>query len=702
MKKITLLVASILFVFVFASEFNLENQPFREQKVPFAKFGRASSRNVPSYEFIVPPTDLITTYYDYMPGSYNGTAIKVQPEVSHPGGMEAGGVYMAFHIRETSTANRREYFSYVYEDGTVDSAIPIGTANIWEGYGGLDIDPYTADPFVVWHQQSGSNFDVVMSYDLFHLMGVPNVWKEPFPVIDNPINANDEFLWPYVYIGNSPLGESYRRVYVVAGNSANHANFESPSENLYFGFADFTDADLANQSELDWTYFSIPLMDEWHNGAIWTRPFSAVAVSDDGKVAVMGYTVSDDEQYDHHMFVFLNENYGEGEFSYHSFDMGLDVANPQNEDGSYVFVDEDGNPYTDLIFSFFFSGHMNVIFTDNNSKLMFVDNLILQSEQENEAGETTLWPYETFTYAFEYDLENDEFHYRVLDGNINENAANPNYEWGKDEIYLPWDTDNDGEIDEYNEDGNVVMMNGWPIFFYATDRAFHDNNYKIVKDEESGWIAAVWQDGLKEKYANDGIEGFEDWATVPEIAICFSEDEGETWSDVLYLNSIDTPELADMIPEYVYPALEIGEESDVKLHLMFLDDNSFGSAATSPAYGLPNGGMMNYACLGITFSSAEENYVENSLIKSGNYPNPFRNSTKIRFSLANDESVKNAEITIYNLKGEKIKKFSNIRNQDSVLWNGKDDSGKKVPSGIYFYKIRTGPFTETKKMILMQ
>jgi len=40
-----------------------------------------------------------------------------------------------------------------------------------------------------------------MSYDLFHLMGVPNVWKEPFPVIDNPINANDEFLWPYVYIG---------------------------------------------------------------------------------------------------------------------------------------------------------------------------------------------------------------------------------------------------------------------------------------------------------------------------------------------------------------------------------------------------------------------------------------------------------------------------------------------------------------------
>ncbi|OQX70530.1 MAG: hypothetical protein B6D62_04625 [Candidatus Cloacimonas sp. 4484_275] len=66
---------------------------------------------------------------------------------------------MVFHIRETSTANRREYFSYVYEDGTVDSAIPIGTANIWEGYGGLDIDPYTADPFVVWHQQSGSNIN---------------------------------------------------------------------------------------------------------------------------------------------------------------------------------------------------------------------------------------------------------------------------------------------------------------------------------------------------------------------------------------------------------------------------------------------------------------------------------------------------------------------------------------------------------------
>ena len=541
-----------------------------------------------------------------------------------------------------------------------------------------------------------------MSYDLFHLAGVSNIWKEPFPVIDNPINVNDEFLWPYVYIGISPNGTEFRRVYVVAANATDHVNIESPSENLYFGYADFSTEDLQNLSEFEWTYFSIPLMDEWHNGTVWTRPFSAVAISDDGKIAVIGYTVSEEEEYNNRMFVFLNENYGEGEFSYHSFDMRLAVENPQNQDGSHVFINDDtGEAYTDLIFSFFFSGHMNAVFTEDNTKLRFIDSMTLQRQHQNEEGETTLWTYETFTYAFEYDIENEEFHYQVLDGNVNENAENPNYQWGKDETYLPWDTDNNGEIDEYDSEGKVVILNGWPIFFYASDRAFHDNNYKIAKAKNSDWMVAVWQDGLREKYANDGIEGFEDWATVPEIAICLSEDGGENRSDVLYLNSIETPELSEMIPEYIYPALEVDDEDNIRLHLMFLDDNSFGSAATIPSYGLANGGTIDYACLELSFTGVNEKHLVNSGIQIGNYPNPFRSFTNISFSLSSYQK-ENAEICIYNVKGEKIKRFSNLSNRNSVIWNGTNDIGKKVSSGIYFYKIKTGSFRGTRKMILMQ
>jgi len=73
---------------------------------------------------------------------------------------------------------------------------------------------------------------------------------------------------------------------------------------------------------------------------------------------------------------------------------------------------------------------------------------------------------------------------------------------------------------------------------------------------------------------------------------------------------------------------------------------------------------------------------------------------------------------IYNLKGQKVKSFdSNAelnaapriqRHQDdsdgnySIIWNGIDDNGKSVSSGIYFYKLKTGNFEKTKKMILMK
>jgi len=101
-------------------------------------------------------------------------------------------------------------------------------------------------------------------------------------------------------------------------------------------------------------------------------------------------------------------------------------------------------------------------------------------------------------------------------------------------------------------------------------------------------------------------------------------------------------------------------------------------------------------------------------IKLYNYPNPFNPTTTITFSLT-AKNAKNAKLVIYNLKGQKVKTFSitprpstTLRmtqagsNQNSVVWNGDDDSGNPVSSGIYFYKLKSGNFEQTKKMILMK
>ena len=85
-----------------------------------------------------------------------------------------------------------------------------------------------------------------------------------------------------------------------------------------------------------------------------------------------------------------------------------------------------------------------------------------------------------------------------------------------------------------------------------------------------------------------------------------------------------------------------------------------------------------------------------------NSPNPIVSQTTIKFALRKDTNV---AIDIYNTKGQKVRTLVNDKMEagnHSVIWNAKDNSGKKVSSGIYFYKMKAGKYTATKKMILMK
>jgi flagellar hook assembly protein FlgD len=89
-------------------------------------------------------------------------------------------------------------------------------------------------------------------------------------------------------------------------------------------------------------------------------------------------------------------------------------------------------------------------------------------------------------------------------------------------------------------------------------------------------------------------------------------------------------------------------------------------------------------------------------ITISNYPNPFNPSTTIKFSLPIDENV---NLSIYNVKGQKIKTLSNDRfnsGKHSIVWNGRDESNNAVSSGIYFYKLATDNQTIVKKCIMMK
>jgi len=85
-----------------------------------------------------------------------------------------------------------------------------------------------------------------------------------------------------------------------------------------------------------------------------------------------------------------------------------------------------------------------------------------------------------------------------------------------------------------------------------------------------------------------------------------------------------------------------------------------------------------------------------------NYPNPFNPETTIDFIVG---KAGNVEIAIYNVLGEKIKTLLNeYRGQGnySVKWYGDTDQGAAAASGVYFYKLTSGAFSEVKKMTLLK
>ncbi len=84
-----------------------------------------------------------------------------------------------------------------------------------------------------------------------------------------------------------------------------------------------------------------------------------------------------------------------------------------------------------------------------------------------------------------------------------------------------------------------------------------------------------------------------------------------------------------------------------------------------------------------------------------NYPNPFNPETTIEFSLSASGPYR---LQIFNLQGQLIKSYSDTRSPGryKIIWRGRDESGKRVSSGIYLYRLICGGRSETRKMNLLR
>jgi hypothetical protein len=85
-----------------------------------------------------------------------------------------------------------------------------------------------------------------------------------------------------------------------------------------------------------------------------------------------------------------------------------------------------------------------------------------------------------------------------------------------------------------------------------------------------------------------------------------------------------------------------------------------------------------------------------------NYPNPFNPTTTIAYSIASRSRV---QLRIYNVRGQLVKTLvddEQVPNVYRAVWDGRNNSGSPVASGVYFYELVAGDFQATKKMVLVR
>ncbi|MCK4417019.1 MAG: T9SS type A sorting domain-containing protein, partial [Candidatus Latescibacteria bacterium] len=136
-----------------------------------------------------------------------------------------------------------------------------------------------------------------------------------------------------------------------------------------------------------------------------------------------------------------------------------------------------------------------------------------------------------------------------------------------------------------------------------------------------------------------------------------------------------------------------------QLHFRALNDQAIGSAIRVDALDLfdRDASLNSVATQGLEVTVAPEKF---ALLQ--NYPNPGNPSTVISYTLAKNSKV---NLTVYNTLGQVVRTLVDghqTANIYQVVWDARNDSGREVASGVYFYRLVAGKFNATKRLIVLK
>jgi hypothetical protein len=245
----------------------------------------------------------------------------------------------------------------------------------------------------------------------------------------------------------------------------------------------------------------------------------------------------------------------------------------------------------------------------------------------------------------------------------------------------------------YHEEQNrfIIQYDQWGFYLNDGPLTFqvilYENGTILFNYRELNGVLTSATVGIENSSGNDGLQvAYNKEYLHNQLSVQFSR--GPRWlSSDVYGGVLTAGQIQNVNLTFDADNLEIGNYNA----LIKLSSND------------PDEGLLEIpVTLFVTETANDEEMIPLIAKVVGNYPNPFNPVTKIVFQINKPAKV---SLAIYNTKGQKIRSFASAfyqQGENSIVWNGKDDIGKRVSSGIYFYRISSGSWHKTQKMLMLK
>jgi len=328
---------------------------------------------------------------------------------------------------------------------------------------------------------------------------------------------------------------------------------------------------------------------------------------------------------------------------------------------------------------------------------------------------------------------------------LSEDGSHPDIAYGNDGyVYLVCETagGTDSEI-HFLRSNNYGASGSWEFSILTSD-SYHDTYPKVaalhhaLPDAAHVWVAYNhdWGNGNIDLYYAHSSDGGVNWskdqplvnsADYDEMAcdLWAKPDETYNWMSVCYLKHklAIFPELIEYsevhrayvsrsFPTTWYSGGQVNDSTAAKSEDgREVCQGAYTRNQVCAVYAGKNsaGNFQNLYFDNGSWVDVEEQAGEEQLMPrfslSHNYPNPFNPVTRIQYTVNSRQTPLRTTLKIYNIRGQLVRTLVNEPRRAGtylVSWDGKDESGNQVASGVYLYRLRADDFSQTKKMVLLK